>query len=585
MEPNTHTLRESTFYHPASLSSLCFHTLVEEIKKESPRIRSLPIDIINQMTQHLAKHRELAEQPSLLSRAIQFLSPSNLKLEESAAACIDKTFDPKVPFRRLTSLKVSDHRLQLATLSNILNSCPQLHTLQLLGLSLDGAAGTLLGAHLRTNRTLTVLDLSRAHTTNDIGGGADAIFDSLGSNTTLRTLRVGDNMIRDLTKLVSNLRINSTLSELDVTSSECNGADIIDALAVNRGLRTVNLTHVGLGHISSLTFFQMLSLNTTLSTLLIGNVRRGMRDDSRHPGEGQLSQIGLGLGVNQAVSSLTLTWADFEHANPDHFEQALRVNTSLTALDLSMVTGLTQQSIDAIISGLSQNKTLQELNLDCCDIYDNNGAKLVLALMKSPLVKLVMSSTKIGPDTGCAFKRLLEESQTLEILKLDFNLLEAQGVKAIASGMCFNKTVTYLNLSSQTWASQSTDELWEQAFSQVAEMIEKNTTLETFKMCNNDVRKFPNSFKKICEALKKNTTLKTLDVGFTSLTENEVKSLEECVAINTGLQVLITHQSSDNFQIEQACARRIPQAAKNNPKSALKSMKGGKDPHAPCALL
>ena len=132
------------------------------------------------------------------------------------------------------------------------------------------ATAVAFGTALRTNSTLTTLDLSSNH---DFGNdGAAALADGLHTNTSLLTLNLSFCRIKDggATALAEALRMNATLTELslhDNDIADAGAAAFAGALRTNTALKSLSLRENRIHWAATNALREAVRLNTTLKDL------------------------------------------------------------------------------------------------------------------------------------------------------------------------------------------------------------------------------------------------------------------------------------------------------------------------------
>ncbi|AIK95649.1 hypothetical protein [Candidatus Odyssella acanthamoebae] len=178
--------------------------------------------------------------------------------------------------------------------------------------------GTALGEALKTNTTLTFLDLgNKDWGKNKIGNrGGTALGEALKINTTLTYLDLGDNKISNsgVVALGEALKTNTTLTSLDLYGNYIGKPGVValgEALKTNRTLAYLDLGDNKIGE-SGVALGEALKVNTTLTS--------------------------LGLGGNKISNSGVVALGE-----------ALKTNTTLTSLGLGMSDRDTQRVINDLI--------------------------------------------------------------------------------------------------------------------------------------------------------------------------------------------------------------------------------------------
>ena len=282
--------------------------------------------------------------------------------------------------------------------------------------------GQALTTMLQVNKTLTHLDLS--HNSNLSVQGAYCVFQGLQLNNTLVYLNLSHTGLQ-MTKstawiLDTMLKVNNTLTHLDLSHNNFldQGAYcLFQGLQHNNTLVDLNLSHTGLE----------MTKNTArvLATMLRVN--------------NTLTHLDLSNNFTLLVSG---TWFIFV---------SLQCNTALVQLNLSD-TGLvvTEDTTQALTTMLQVNKTLTHLDLSNNWKFQNASCTNFQGLQNT-LVYLNLSNIQlvVKKDTPLAkaLTTMLQKNKHLKQLDLSYNPLYDEGVYCLCEGLQHNTTLVYLNLS------------------------------------------------------------------------------------------------------------------------------------------
>ena len=219
----------------------------------------------------------------------------------------------------------------------------------------DGGANSLAQA-LRVNTSLSSLNLGG----NSIGDeGANSLAQVLRVNTSLSYLNLGGNSIEDegANSLAQALRVNTSLSSLDLSrnSIDAHGANLLaQALRVNTSLSSLDLSRNFICAQGANSLAQALRVNSSLSFLNLSWNSTGFK---RTNFRAQVLRIKKGSRIVFPLRSFTI---GDQEANS--LAQALRVNTSLSSLDLSK-NCIGAEGANFLAKALRVNTSLSSLNL------------------------------------------------------------------------------------------------------------------------------------------------------------------------------------------------------------------------------
>lgn len=268
--------------------------------------------------------------------------------------------------------------------------------------------GTAFGEYLRTNSSLTSLDLSTLNIGDD---GAVPLALGLKANTTLTTLNLSSNNLweKGITAIAMALRENTTLRTLHIAYNNFDDreAEEEDApfqesaqaplenkggfflgqmLGINHTLTTLDLESCEINFEIAQYLARGLGANTALTTLSLQENKLG--DESA-------SALARALQTNQTLTSLNLAANYIGDHGTSALAQALCTNTTLTSLDLSGNLEMTDTGVQALADALRVNTTLTSLNLARVAISDA-GAR---ALEQAIAVNQTLTSLNLE-DTG-----------------------------------------------------------------------------------------------------------------------------------------------------------------------------------------
>lgn len=142
-------------------------------------------------------------------------------------------------------------------------------------------------------------------------------------------------------------------------------------------------------------------------------------DDAESAGKGW-AVLGDGLARNVSLKVFHASMSDLEDEGLVEFGKMLASNSTLSALDLSSVTGsiLKQNTSDAgwaaLAKGVGKNKGVRTLNVKHNRMNDLAGVAFAKAVAENnTIIKLEISQNPIGPTAGKAFASALESNVTL----------------------------------------------------------------------------------------------------------------------------------------------------------------------------
>jgi Ran GTPase-activating protein (RanGAP) involved in mRNA processing and transport len=268
-------------------------------------------------------------------------------------------------------------------------------------------------------RNLESLDLS-FHTLTDAAATAIALLlsDAGDYSCALRTLNLRGNDIgqKGCRKLCAALKRNTTVQFLSLNGNPVGnegGMSVAAMLAKNTALLTLDLGNSEQGTESIIAMAAVLKQNATLSELNLENPRLFSL------GEESTYQLAKMLQVNTTLCRLNLA----KHKVRDDGARMLAQN-------------------------LSQNSTLEELDLRCNEVGIAGGEALAALLMQPgcALRTMNLASNRVNDDGALALGAALRRNKALAALDLSKNGICDDGLVAIATGMETNDSLVDLRL-------------------------------------------------------------------------------------------------------------------------------------------
>ena len=179
---------------------------------------------------------------------------------------------------------------------------------------------------------------------------------------------------------------------------------------------------------------------------------------------------------------------------------ALRVNTSLTSLDLS----------------------------DISLLYDEGASSLSEALRVNTSLTMYFRYNSIGSEGASSLSEALRVNTTLTSLKLRHNCIGDEGASFLCEALRVNTSLTSLDLSENS--------IGDEGASSLSEALRVNTSLTSLDLSRNSIG--DEGASSLSEALRVNTTLTSLNLHPNSIGDEGASSLSEALRVNTSLTSL-----------------------------------------------
>ena len=177
-------------------------------------------------------------------------------------------------------------------------------------------------------------------------------------------------------------------------------------------------------------------------------------------------------------------------------------NSSLTNLNISH-SHFSKANVDSLVSTLrDQSKcALTKLVLDDCHISGQGASELAAALCKnSTLEELFMSHNPIGMEGATAVAKFLLENKTLTKLMLNDCHISGQDASELAAALCKNSTLKHLYMEYNPIGIKGA--------SSMSDMLQHNTSLKALWLCDDSVGE--EGVHQLINSLKHNQTLRQL---------------------------------------------------------------------------
>ena len=334
-------------------------------------------------------------------------------------------------------------------------------------------------------------------------------------------------LAEQLILIADHLKISSAISEFNLKDSDIHSDDedclfyIAEVLQTNTTLTKLSLDDVRLQYTekfgSALT--NMLRVNKSLKHLDFSAINLDT---------GLLDCILEGLSHNTALTHLILLSTTFLSAN-DHtdwsFTNMLRVNKSLTHLDLSTYDDLVSLRVCCIFKGLWYNTSLVNFNLR------NSGI------------------TATDPDTATSFTKLLQVNKSLTHIDLSCNESLSLEAWCVFEGLQYSTSLVNLNLRRTGITATDPDTAMS-----LKKMLKVNKSLTHFDLSQNE--SFSLEAHCIFKGLEYNTSLVHLNLCHTGITTTDpadtAMSLTKMLKANKSLTHLDLSQN-ESFSLEAHC--------------------------------
>lgn len=358
---------------------------------------------------------------------------------------------------------------------------------------------TALADALKTNKFLTTLGL---YGIKICSVGGKALAAAVRTNTTLTVLELRS--LEDVTELAASLCDNRTLTVLGLNLNKLGkkGADALgSALKVNTALKELHLDNCGIQDPKGLA--KGLKSNRTLKTLVLSRNKFGVAGSNA---------LASALKGNPSLTKLNLCDCDLKDMK--ELSNALLANRSLQALDISD-NKLGDAVFKPVAVALRVNSTLTVLSLNSCDLADSTELSEMLKQNRT-LEVLDLSGNPFEGPLGKAMAAVLKANSSLTELRLAYCGLE--DMKELAESLTTNRKLRKLDLSHNGTIDNAGSDL-------LAAALKNNTTLTVLKLwcCSID------NITEMTKMLNHNHSL--LELGLPNSSENPNKAFSDNLTI------------------------------------------------------
>ena len=244
------------------------------------------------------------------------------------------------------------------------------------------------------------------------------------------------------------------------------------------------------------------------------------------------------FGESLQLVDLTVDGRHFFHRLFSTLFLALRVNTSLTSLDLS-ANSIGAEGAHSLSEVLRENTSLTSLNV-CENSLCNEGAHSLSEALKlnSSLTSLDLRWNSIGNEGAHSLSEALRVNSSLTSLHLRWNSIDAEGAQSLSEALRVNTSITSLRLGVNSIGYEGAHFL--------SEALTVNTPLTSLDLDENSIGDEGAHF--LSEALRVNTSLTSLDLGANSIGAEGAHFLSEALIVNTSLTSLCLGVNSIGYE-------------------------------------
>jgi len=431
---------------------------------------------------------------AITTRYCSFQINSSSQITDDSSDCL------KWP---LYMIKDTDYAMEL--LSRCLQDNSSLRELHLLWFNMvTSERARKIAEILKFNTVLQKLDISHQNICED---GAKAIGDGLKNNNTLQELIMAGTKLTDqgITTLMNALELNSGLKKLDLS---------------DKFLASLVATNAISNYLHDNTSLQVLNLSSSRIT-------------------NGLSELMRGLFKNTSLHKLALS-TNYFHDMGDIICTFLKENKTVLELDVSNCINLRKMDFKEFYEGLTENKTLQSLNISRNNLYNSGLTCLAECLQKNCTLKqldLSDNEIKIWESNHKQFcTKICQLCKSLQHLNISNNRIFFDKSKAESNFLSNNNTLLMLAMSNCDISSSGTVLIAE---------VKVNTTLKILDTSHNEI--YDVGIINIANSLKHNNSMEELNLSSTNMTSSGATQIADTLYVNTALRELnISHNTLES---------------------------------------
>lgn len=232
--------------------------------------------------------------------------------------------------------------------------------------------------------------------------------------------------------------------------------------------------------------------------------------------------------------------------------------------------GLDSRHLEQLANALTQNNTLNKLDLSNNWFYDE-GAEIILKALKdnTTLKSLSLNNNFLVGDNVNSFIHLLHANHHLTDLSLTNNFIVQPNINVLLNSLKENKTLKKLKLGNNHNDSNLPFTYWPATIDAIVALINKNNTLESLDISSLSPTDGFNQplAEQLARALAENKTLKKINLSGHHLTDEGTASIVTALINHPQLKsLLLNHTQVIGAKATQALAHYL---AKNNTVTTL----------------
>ena len=235
------------------------------------------------------------------------------------------------------------------------------------------------------------------------------------------------------------------------------------------------------------------------------------------------SEFPQALRVNTSLSSLDLHGNSISDEGANLLAQALRVNTSLSSLDLSR-NSIGNEGANSLAQALRVNTSLSALDLSGNSIGNEGANSLAQALrVNTSLFSVTLTFKSSGVEAANSLAQALRLNTSLSSLDLHLSSIGDEGANSLAEALRVNTSLSSLDLHSNSIGDKGANSL--------AQALRVNTSLSSLCLSWNSIGN--EGANSLAQALRVDTSLSSLSLNYNFIGVEAANSLAQALRVNT----------------------------------------------------
>ena len=295
-----------------------------------------------------------------------------------------------------------------------------------------------------------------------------ALSELLATSKYIKVLDISDNHLSSdsIQWIIGGLSRNTSLEKLDVTNSSFSSKDVLRLSSVLRvKLKELDISYCNIQSSDSVHLAKALEENTSTQLQNLWLERNPIGS------EGAVAFANM-LATNKSLTKLNMSDCGIQEEGAVCLAKAMEKNSSMTEFDISH-NPIGSEGAVAFADMLATNKSLTELNIMFCDIQSSDSVHLAKALEENTttqLQTLELERNPIGSEGAVAFANMLATNKSLANLNMNCCSIQGESAVVFANMLKKNQCLKTLHFIGHSVGVEGAIEL--------IESLKHNTTLK-----------------------------------------------------------------------------------------------------------